>query len=699
MSTNTVIFGNPLADSDSSYLRSAADQPVYWYPWGDDAFAAARKSNRPILLDIGASWCHWCHVMDRESYENDEIAELINGLYVPIKVDRDERPDIDARYQQAVQAVTGQGGWPLTCFLTPDGNLFWGGTYFPPTDTHGRPGFRRVLREVSAFYAERGDDARKQGLTIREALERAALTASPDCLVTGEHVEPIIRNIHRSYDSKHGGFGTSPKFPHPSVIDLLLARYAAHGEQTDLDVALHTLRAMAGGGVHDQLGGGFHRYSVDEKWIVPHFEKMLYDNAGLLSNYARAFAISGDDEMRNAALNIIDFTNRVLSDRQLGGFYASQDADIGMEDDGDYWTWTIGEARDELTPDEFAVMQLRFDIYEEGEMHLDPMRNVLFIAHDIPEIAALTTRSEPEVRSLVESGIAKLLNARSRRATPFVDTSIYAAWNGMMIRAYFDAARFLDLPDAREFALKSLDRILNDGTTPSGMVSHRVDAKTRAPGSLDDHVQIGLACLDAWFATSEAHWFDEAVRLATILLENYQTSSGGFNDTPSGSDGTGLLAATVKPIQDSPTESGNACAIQFFDLLWRITGDTSYEAATNEAAGVFADMTESLGLFVSALGLGIEFLVNPPPVAVITGDPLPPTVIEVRDRLLSLPRAGTAIIVSDPSSRDQTHLPPTIPTDGSQITSNLPTIHVCTGTTCSAPTTDVDEAVRLILGN
>src|SRR5580692_7055624 len=374
---------NSLARASSAYLRSAMHQPIQWHEWGPEAFAAAERDNKPMLLDIGAVWCHWCHVMDRESYDDPEIAAIVNEHFIAMKVDRDERPDIDSRYQAAVQAVSGQGGWPLTAFLTPDGKPFYGGTYFPPNDGYGRPSFRRVLLSIANAYKEKHGDVVEQASMVESSIAQSESFAGRSGRISASVIAAIQESALKMFDAQNGGFGSAPKFPHPSALDLLIERYARGGslreanegsslksdgqapavsaKQDDLllrSLIVVTLEHMANGGVYDQLAGGFHRYSVDEHWIVPHFEKMSYDNSELLKNYVHAYQVTGSEFFAAVARDIIRWMDEWLSDRERGGFYASQDADYSMDDDGDYFTWTRAEMQAVLTEEESAVAGL-----------------------------------------------------------------------------------------------------------------------------------------------------------------------------------------------------------------------------------------------------------------------------------------------------------------------------------------------------
>ncbi len=378
---------NQLEAASSSYLRSARHQPVHWHAWGEAAFARAQSENKPILLDIGAVWCHWCHVMDRESYEDPEIARIINDHFVAVKVDRDERPDVDTRYQAAVSAISGQGGWPLTAFLTPDGRPYFGGTYFPRDDRYGRPGFGRVLLTMAQVWRERRDEALESAASVMSAIEHNESFSSRGGDLTLALVDKITASAVAQFDARNGGFGSQPKFPHPAILDLLLEAALNRGNAEARQAFTVTLEQMARGGVYDQLAGGFHRYSVDERWVVPHFEKMLYDNTELLRNYVHGYQSFVRIDFRKTAEEIIAWLDAVLTDRERGGFYASQDADINLDDDGDYFTWTLDEARAVLDADELSVASLYWDIGELGDMHHNPAKNVLHRKFTVEEVA------------------------------------------------------------------------------------------------------------------------------------------------------------------------------------------------------------------------------------------------------------------------------------------------------------------------
>src|SRR6266576_6539108 len=416
---------NSLAQASSAYLRSAMHQPIRWHEWGEEAFAAAQRENKPMLLDIGAVWCHWCHVMDRESYDDPEVAQIVNDNFIAVKVDRDERPDIDSRYQAAVSAISGQGGWPLTAFLTPDGKPFYGGTYFPPNDQYGRPSFKRVLLAISDAYHEKNGEVVEQAKMVESALSQSESFAGRGGEFSPGVVDAIVKSVLGMFDSVNGGFGNAPKFPHPAALDLLIDQYARSGDENLRNVFVTTLEKMARGGVYDQLAGGFHRYSVDERWVVPHFEKMCYDNSELLKNYVHAYQVTGSEFFAEIARDIVRWMDEWLSDREHGGFYASQDADYSMDDDGDHFTWKLEETKAVLTEEEAEVASLRYDINEIGEMHHNPAKNVLYVRASLDEISARMKLSLDRVGELLESAKRKMYAARLQRPTPFVDKTDY----------------------------------------------------------------------------------------------------------------------------------------------------------------------------------------------------------------------------------------------------------------------------------
>jgi uncharacterized protein YyaL (SSP411 family) len=701
---------NSLAQASSSYLRSAMHQPIHWHEWGAEAFETAKRENKPILLDIGAVWCHWCHVMDRESYENPEVAAIINEHFVAIKVDRDERPDVDSRYQTAVQAISGQGGWPLTAFLTPEGKPYYAGTYFPPQDYQGRPSFRRVLLTLAQAFQERHGEVLESAESVMDAISRAEGFAGKSGSLKPELIDSMVESAVKLFDPEHGGFGSSPKFPHPSAMDLLMQRSAETGNEELLSIVSTTLTKMAQGGVYDQLAGGFHRYSVDEHWIVPHFEKMSYDNSELLKNYVHGYQLTGNEFFAFVVRDMIRWMDEWLTDQQHGGFYGSQDADISLEDDGDYFTWTLDEAEAALSSDELQVAMLHYDIGEVGEMHHNAAKNVLYLRASVEEIAERLKKTIEEVQALLESAKKKMYAVRLQRPTPFIDKTVYVSWNALCISAYLQAARVLKLEDARHFALRSLDRILAQAWDGKAGLQHVIAysdpqaTKRRVPGVLDDYAFTVIACLDAYEATTDLSYFHFAGKIADAMIARFNDShEGGFFDMATGPEvGDGLvlgaLAARRKPFQDSPTPAGDPAAAIALLRLHAYTNDTRYSAAAEGTLKAFAGIAPHYGLFAATYAIALDMYLHPHTQVVIAGtgehaDQLESAALKhfsLNKSVLHLPEGEVVAQMLPPA------LAETIP--------NLPAIKegktvavVCSGFACQPPISDPAELKKALM--
>jgi uncharacterized protein YyaL (SSP411 family) len=687
---------NRLANSASPYLRSAAHQPVQWFEWGEEAFAKARAEDKPILLDIGAVWCHWCHVIDRESYEDPKLAELINRLFIPVKVDRDERPDVDSRYQTAVSAISGQGGWPLTGFLLPDGRPFYGGTYFPPQDAMGRPSFRRVLEHVAAAYSSRRDEVERAAGALVGAVAQAELMDGARGVWDARIVEQMTPAMAERFDARHGGFSHAPKFPHSGAIEFLLERYQATGDAKLLHVVQFTLEHMARGGVYDQVGGGFHRYSVDERWLVPHFEKMSYDNSELLKNYLHAYLVIRSPLFRETAEGIVDWVNAVLCDRERGGFYASQDADISLDDDGDYFTWTQQEVREALPADQARVIELYYDVGPAGEMHHNPAKNVLWVARDVESIAKSLDLSVDAVRGLLETARAQLLVVRAQRPTPFVDTTLYTSWNGMFISAYLDAAMVLDDwrgAACRAFALRTLDRFLAEGWDDARGFTHRLGGEWLY-GSLDDQVQMATALLDAFEATLERRYFDAAERTARLVVEKYaDPDSGEFFDRSVDAPPMGGLDVRRKPLQDAPTPAGNPVTAMVLDRLYAYTSEVRYLQQAEATLEMFAGVAPQYGLFAATYGLASVLHARHALQIVVTGPEGDATAGELERAAQSFHRFGKAVLRLTPERLAGATLPAALRETLPSLRADVSLALVCAGTRCYPP---VDRAEKLL---
>jgi|HubBroStandDraft_1064217.scaffolds.fasta_scaffold00445_16 uncharacterized protein YyaL (SSP411 family) len=741
MTTTTL---NSLARASSAYLRSAMHQPIQWHEWGEEAFAAAQRANKPMLLDIGAVWCHWCHVMDRESYDDAEVAAIVNEHFIAVKVDRDERPDIDSRYQAAVSAVSGQGGWPLTAFLTPDGKPFYGGTYFPPHDGYGRPSFKRVLTSIANAYKEKNGDVVEQAKMVESAIAQAESFAGRSGRVSAGIIAAIQESAFSMFDPQNGGFGQAPKFPHPSALDLLIERYARTKPESESPesksppsrkerekdgapelstLITTTLEHMAHGGVYDQLAGGFHRYSVDERWVVPHFEKMCYDNSELLKNYVHGYQATGSEFFADVARDIIRWMDEWLSDRERGGFYASQDADISMDDDGDYFTWTLDETRAVLTEEEAQVAALHYDINEIGEMHHNPAKNVLYVRAPIEEIARRMNLSGERVRSLLDSAKKKMYAARLSRPTPYIDKTVYVGWNSMCVSAYLEAAKVLDLADARRFALHSLDRVLAEAwklSAESGEGARSIQPEStrllhvvaysdpkaehrEVSGLLDDYAATTLACLDAYEATADLSYFKFAQAIGDAMVTRFfDPVSGGFFDAEPAADGKslGVLATRRKPLQDSPTPAGNPMAAIALLRLHHYTGDSGYRDKAEQTLETFAGVAEQFGIFAATYGIAVVHLLESPVQVVVVAAPGSEA---AATNLAAVAAAGFAFNKSllrlAANQAVAGNLPPAL----AATIPNLPRLKsdesfaiLCSGSTCQAPLADPAELRRAL---
>ena len=657
---------NQLASEPSAYLKSAAHQPVHWSPWSDAAFARARLEKKPILLDIGAVWCHWCHVMDGESYEDPAVAEILNRDFVCIKVDRDERPDVDTRYQRAVQALSGQGGWPLTAFLTPDGEVFFGGTYFPPdNNAYGRPGFHRVLMEIARAFREERDRVTTNAHAIREHVTRTLDEAKPGT-VSADLVSGAADQMAKAFDVRYGGFGSAPKFPHPAAIEFLLARWhdGKGGLAWQREIVEKTLTGMARGGIRDHLGGGFHRYSVDERWIVPHFEKMSYDNSELLRAYLSAYQAFGTPLFKEVATGIVDWVLEVIVDRENAAFATSQDADLTFGDDGDYWTWMLEETTAQLTAREVAVVASVFDIQETGEMHHNPKKNVLWWKQD---------PASDDEWPVLRTAMQKLKAARDRRKAPFVDRTAYVNWNAMMAGAFLRAGAVLDRPECNALALKVLERIWSEAWDPKNGMSH-VLGRPEPRGMLDDNVQAAAAFLDGYEATGESSWLDRTIEVMTYCAKAHADPSGGYFDIAA-TNGTAYLATRAKPVQDAPTPSPNGVAALVLARLWALTDKAEWREQLDRQLGAFAGSARELSLHGSTVLRAVDWAVHPV------------TRIEVRGPRGDGPACAMHLLAL------QTYRPRKVVVRKIEA---RPAATICVGTTCSLPVSTPEQLAGLL---
>jgi uncharacterized protein YyaL (SSP411 family) len=580
--------GNTLAAETSPYLRQHAENPVDWLPWGPAALRRAREEDKPLLVSIGYSSCHWCHVMERESFEDPRTAELMNESFVCVKVDREERPDVDALYMEAVQGMTGRGGWPLNVFLTPEQLPFYGGTYYPPEPRHGMPAWTEVLNAIAESWRENREEIRAGGEKLREQLSGGARLRASSEPIDASLLDHAVANLEQTYDARNGGFGGAPKFPQASTIEFLLLSE----EREPRDMALSTLRAMARGGIHDQIGGGFARYSVDDTWTVPHFEKMLYDNALLARAYLHGFNASGESALRDVCRDTLDWALREMRGPE-GGFYSALDADSeGME--GRFYLWTLAELRDALGADADTAIAW-FGAGEAGNF-IDPH-------HPQPGLNVLTGRGlSPEDAGLRESIRGRLFAARELRERPMLDDKRLTSWNALMIAALADAGAALSEPAYLDAAAVCAEFILGDLRDDRGRLLRTYnDGHAKIDAYLEDHAFLLEALIALFEASCEERWFEAAIELAEEMIARFQDAEhGGFFSTSS--DGEALIIRR-KDLEDTPIPSGGSSAAVGLLRLAELTGDSEYE---RHAVSVLALLRDIAPRYPSAFGHALQ---------------------------------------------------------------------------------------------
>jgi len=687
-----------LDGSPSPFLAHGATQPVDWMPWGEPAFERARAEDKPILLDIGAVWCHWCHVMDRESYEDPETAALINELYVPVKVDRDERPDVDARYQRAVQALTGQGGWPLTAFLTPEGDPFYGGTYFPPADAAGRPAFRRVLAEMASVWSDERERALRAAGSLAERIVPVAPERAESAL-SREIVSAGIEAYAGIFDVRAGGFGGAPKFPNPGALLLLLDRHLDTGEPWMERVVRDTLDGMARGGIHDQLGGAFHRYTVDARWLVPHFEKMAYDNGPLLEAYARAHAATGEERWARVCAGVLRYYRELAPDLiAAGGFPASQDADAGPADDGAYWTWTQGEVRDAVDRNELLLRAatLRYGLDDEAAaLHSDPSRRVLWLARTPDEVAGALGLSSRETGRMLEHVEQALRDDRAHRPAPYVDRTLYAGWTSLVASGFLAAARYAGEARAGVEALHALDRVWREGWREGAGVAHRIapaDAGRRIE-LLEDQAYLLLAALDAFEVYGRVDDLDRGRALAGVILDRFRDpGSGAFLDRPTDLEDT-VLSDPVYGVTDSPTPSPPAAAaLGLLRLAALGSGAPAADLrdAATAALGAFWRVAERAPTAMATWLRAADWATGSVGKLVVVAEEADS---ELWRAALETPRPRTVVRRVRPHDADTAELPEAV---RAMIDGASPRAYLCVGRTCAAPVSEAADLIDLL---
>jgi hypothetical protein len=697
---------NRLIHETSPYLRQHAYNPVEWYPWGEEALQRARNEDKPIFLSIGYSACHWCHVMAHESFEDEATAKIMNELFVNIKVDREERPDLDGIYMGAVQAMTGQGGWPMSVWLLPDGSPFYGGTYFPPFERYGMPGFRRVLVAVSDAYRTRRADIEQSAARMRQALQQTALAGEVEGALDALIADQAFQGFVRNFDSFNGGFGTAPKFPQPMNLSFLL-RYAwrtggldtaaaaySTGKQA-LEMVTFTLRKMARGGMYDQLGGGFHRYSVDERWQTPHFERMLYDEAQLSRLYVEAWQVTGEVEFRRVAEEILDYVIREMTDAS-GGFYSTQDADSEGEE-GKFFLWDLAELEELVGAADARLVAAYYDVTARGNFE---GKNILHVDHDLATVAARVGVAPDQLQAALDRSRPALFAARASRVKPERDEKVLAEWNGMMLRAFAYAAGALGRDDYRRIAEASAEFLLRELRTPDGRL-----LRSWAPASLtgaapqaklnaylEDYANAIDGLVELYQLTFDLRWLRAARELADTLIDQFwDERHGGFYQTSRDHE---ALVARPKDFVDNAVPSGNSVATDVLLRLHALTGEEQYYTLAEAILLMLREAMARQPLAFGHLLCALERILAGSQEIAIVGDPVDARthalLAEVRSRFL--PNAVVAGAGSDEAAAKAGEAVPLL-ADRSQVL-GAPTAFVCESFICQLPTTEPQTLAR-----
>jgi uncharacterized protein YyaL (SSP411 family) len=673
-------MSNRLATETSPYLLQHAGNPVDWYPWGPEAIERAKREGQPIFLSIGYSACHWCHVMEHESFESDTIARLMNDNFVCVKVDREERPDLDQIYMNAVQLMTGRGGWPMSVFLTPDLKPFYGGTYWPPQSRMGMPGFDQVLTAVADAWRNRRQQAVDQAETLVEHMRGAAAPAVASATLSLEFIERAVRVLERSFDPVHGGFGAAPKFPHPMDLRLLLNAWRRRHDENVLRLVTHTLDKMAAGGMYDQLGGGFHRYSVDERWLVPHFEKMLYDNALLVPTYVDAFRATGKAEYAQVAREICDYVLREMTDAG-GGFFSTQDADSeGVE--GKFFVWTPDEVAGVLGQSAAETFCRYFDVTPEG--NFEHGQSILNRPKTLAQFAALVGRDETELAAELASDRVKLLAVRDQRVHPGLDDKVLVAWNGLMIEALCEAADALDETRYLAAAQRCASFLLANMRRDDGRLLHTWrKGVARLDAYLDDYASLTAALVRLYQSDFDEHWIDAVVELSELMLRLFEDpDAGGFFYTASDHE---ELLTRQKDYFDNAVPSGNSLAALALLRLGKLTGRGDVSIAAERTLKAASGVMEQASRAAGQMLLALDFYLGPTPEIVILGDA---TVGDTKLALTSL-RHGFApnkVLACRKAQHDVYRSSAFDPLfAGKQLSGPEPGVWVCENFTCKAP--------------
>ncbi len=677
---------NRLAQETSPYLLQHKDNPVDWYPWGPEALERARQEQKPIFLSIGYSACHWCHVMEHESFEDEAIAKSLNEKFVCIKVDREERPDIDQVYMNAVQMLTGRGGWPMSVFLTPDLKPFYGGTYWPPQAKLGMPGFDQVIDAVANAWNNNRDAALESADRIAAELGRIAQSTPDQAGIDATWVSRAVDHFRQTYDITYGGFGGAPKFPAPMSLRFLMRDWFRRQEEDSLEMARGTLDHMAAGGIYDHLGGGFARYSVDARWLVPHFEKMLYDNAQLALAYLEAYQITDDERYAQVVRETLDYVLRDMTD-PAGGFYSSEDADSeGVE--GKFYTWTLEQLNEVLSAETAATFAKVYDVSETGNFeHI----NILNFPRPIDQQAKLLNRDAAELRRDLKDSREKLFAAREKRVHPHKDDKVLVAWNGLMIEALAAAGAVLNEERYLNAAKKSADFLLKELRDADGRLLHTWrQGKAKVPAFLDDYTYLANALITLYEATFEPHYLEEAIQLMEVVLTKFaDQTDGGFFYT---ADDQEQLLTRNKDFTDNAVPSGNAMAAVSLVKLGKLTGNEQYLAAATRTVQGAADLVKSYPSAAAQTLLAVDLMVGPTYEMVLAADM---KTEESQEVVSDLHRKFIPNKVVALASKDA----PAALTDllrGKEMLGDDTTLYICEGFTCQAPAQGKDEILHAL---
>jgi len=684
---------NRLAKEKSPYLLQHAHNPVDWYPWGEEAFEKARREKKPIFLSIGYSTCHWCHVMERESFEDPATAVLMNQHFISIKVDREERPDVDGLYMQAVMQMTGQGGWPLSVFLTPDLKPFYGGTYFPPEDRWGHPGFKSLLRSIAGAWETRREEVLKSGQAMAETLQaQAAMAAAGKEPLSKEVLTQAFQQFEESFDETYGGFAPAPKFPRSHALSLILRHWKRTGDPRALKIVEQTLRAMTAGGVYDHLGGGFHRYSTDAQWHVPHFEKMLYDQALLARTTLEAHQATGSAEYAATAREIFDYVLRDMTGPE-GGFYSAEDADSEEEKgkekkEGAFYVWTAAEIGQILGSADAELFDYCYGVQLHGNAAHDPMgefggKNILYRAHSLKEAAQKFKRPEKEIEETAIRCKQKLFDARARRPRPHLDDKVLADWNGLMISSLAFGSRVLDEPKYAQAARRAADFILKEMVRKDGRLLHRYrDGEAAIPGHLEDYAFLIHGLADLYEATFEEKYLAEAKRLTQEMIRLFwDEKQGGFFLT--GTDAEKLLIRQ-KELYDGAIPSGNSVAALDLIRVGRLTETPALEEKASRLMETFGGQVIRQPSAFPQLLIALDFALGPSSEIVIAGPPDAPGTREML-RLIYNRFLPNKVVVLHPPGEARW------PMIGGKSTA-----YVCRNYACHLPTSDVKKLKELL---